>query len=526
MSALESSDLVVIPSSSRRREAQPSPLTKPLSTSQNSRFLLGLDGLEVAEVVCVAKGNCGLGVSPEVKVVVAESRAVVNGAIDRGDVVYGLNTHLGFRRNEVIPAEDLWLYQDFVISTHTAGVGKPLSAVEARAVLLARVTGMAKGGSGVSPAVFDLLVSLLDRNVLPDIPSVGSVGAADLTQLAAIAEVVAGRGTATVGAQRLPGKEALAAVGLSPAALEPKDALAIISSNAVSIGLGALAVEEVSDVAALATKAAALSVEAVSGNMSPFGEAVAANKAFEGQQRVARELRRLLANSRLHQSSTRRNVQDAISLRTVPQVHGALFDHLDVTRRAVKIELNSPSDNPVVVIEDQELVSNGNFSPTTMAISFESLRIAIAHVGILSERRLHKLLLVRQGYQSGAKVGPRGRVPNLIVNAAASLLAEIKHAAAPVTLASTSLNVDVEDHASLLPQAVVATRRSVELLEQMLAIELLLATDTLSFLDAGVVLGDGTSTVRELVESVLARHISGSTANLLADLVVTLKAEQ
>jgi histidine ammonia-lyase len=204
-------------------------------------------------------------------------------------------------------------------------------------------------------------------------------------------------------------------------------------------------------------------------------------------------------------------VQDALSLRTLPQVHGALLDQLAYAREQLETELNAASDNPLVSVEEDRLISNGNFSPMTLALAFESLRLALAHVGAICERRLHKLLAIRHRIQSRRDPLERlGRVPNLIVNAAAGLLARLKHLAHPVTLSTTSLNCDVEDHASLAPQSVTLTGEAVALLQQLVGIELLLASDTLEILqcDGPILLGQGTQ--RAFVQAQTAIQTSDS----------------
>lgn len=490
--------------------------------SPDDRVTLGRRGLAIDELVRVARARAHFEVDDEVRATVARSRGVVERALERGAPIYGLNTHLGHRRNETVARDQLGEYQAFVLTTHSAGIGEPLPEEKVRAVMAARIAGLARGGAGISPRVFDTLVEMLDRGVHPLIPSVGSIGAADLTQLAAVAEVLTGTGLAIHGPFRLSGASAMRRAGVHPAQLEPKDALALVSSNAVSIGLGALAVHDVGYLADLADIAGALTLEATQGNLSPFGATVAASKGgtLSGQVESAAHLRSLLAGSRLETEGRARDVQDALSLRTLPQVHGALRDQLAFAKAALETELNAASDNPLVSVEEDRLISNGNFSPMTLALSFESLRLALAHVGALCERRLHKLLVVRHRQQ--AKLEPLellGRVPNLVVNAAAGLLAQLKHLAQPVTLATTSLNCDVEDHASLAPQAVTLTSQAVGLLEQLLGLELLLAADTVEIeLQSGPVrLGTGTAEALTRVQA--AQRITDTTSTALAEVV-------
>jgi histidine ammonia-lyase len=354
------------------------------------------------------------------------------------------------------------------------------------------------------------------------VPASGSVGASDLTHLAAVAEVLTGFGWVSVNGERAPGGQALARAGLEPYSMRPKDGIALISANATSIGLGALAVADAERVARLADHAGALTVEALSGNVSAFDAEVAAGKPFPGQVTVSAHMRSLLYGSRLQRPGTARHVQDPISVRTIPQVHGALRDQLAAVRNAVEIELNAVDDNPLVSADRDELLSNGNFSPMVLALSFESARLGLAHAGMLSERRVHKLLGARR---PTVTEGVRGkRLPNLLVNAAASILAELKHTALPVTLNGSPLNFDVEDHAPLAPQAVALTRQAITRLETLLAIELVVAADTIDLEGGGQSLGAGTGRLYRRIRAIRDELVAdGSPAMMVEAVAASLR---
>jgi histidine ammonia-lyase len=487
-------------------------------------------GLRVEDVVRVARDHAPLLLSADVTDRVAEGRAVVERALRNDRLVYGLNTYLGHRRDERVPAEALVDYQEFIVATHVGGIGDPLPADDVRALLTARIAGLARGGSGISPEAVDALVALLNAGVHPWVPASGSVGASDLTHLAAVAEVLTGFGWVNAGGERAPGGQALARAGLEPYSMRPKDGIALISANATSIGLGALAVADAERVARLADHAGALTVEALSGNVSAFDAEVAAGKPFPGQVAVSAHMRSLLHGSRLQGPGTARHVQDPISVRTIPQVHGALRDQLAAVRNAVEIELNAVDDNPLVSADRDELLSNGNFSPMVLALSFESARLGLAHAGMLSERRVHKLLGARRPtvntpLQAPVTEGVRGkRLPNLLVNAAASILAELKHTALPVTLNGSPLNFDVEDHAPLAPQAVALTRQAIARLETLLAIELVVAADTIDLEDGGRSLGAGTGRLYRRIRAIRDELVAdGSPAMLVEAVAASLR---
>jgi histidine ammonia-lyase len=499
--------------SSSRHEPSPGPR---LAVS-GAPVVVTTDGLRVEDVVRVAALGVPLVLTDEVRRRIADGRAVVERALGTDRLVYGLNTYLGYRRDERVPAEALAEYQEFIVATHVGGIGDPLPEADVRALLTARIAGLARGGSGISLEAVDALVALLNARVHPSVPATGSVGASDLTHLAAVAEVLTGFGWATVEGRRLPGAEALAEAGLDPCPLRPKDGIALISANATSIGLGALAVADAERVARLADRAGALTIEALAGNLSPFDAEVAAGKPFAGQVTVAAHLRALLAGSRLEQPGAAAHVQDPISVRTIPQVHGALRDQLAAARRAVEVELNAVDDNPLVSTEQDALLSNGNFSPMVLALAFEGLRLALAHAGMLAERRVHKLLGARRPLVGSGPM--RKRVPNLLANAAAAVLAELKHLAMPVTLNGAPLNFDVEDHAPLAPQAVDLTRSAVERLETLLAIELVVAADTLDIDADPESLGHGTARLYRRVRSARDGLVAGGSPAMLVDAV-------
>jgi histidine ammonia-lyase len=465
---------------------------------------LASEGLAVADVGRLARGAT-LELAPDVAERVRASRAVVERVLERGDLIYGLNTGLGSRRDRPVSREDLDRYQVQMVLDHAGGVGDPLDDEDVRAIMVARIAGIARGGSGAHPGALDTLVAMLNAGVHPVVPAVGSVGASDLMHMAAIATVVMGRGQARLEGRAMPGGEALARAAIAPHRLRPKDGLALVSGNGASIGLGALAALAAERTAPLADMAGALTLEAIAGNPGPFDEEAARAKPLPGQIAAAAHLRELLAGGDLA-SRPARSVQDALSFRVLPQVHGALRDQLTAVRAAVEVELNAIDDSPLVSIERDRLLSTGNFHPMGLALAFESLRVALAHVGMLSERRMNKLLTALYGESSfGFGVGRPGgySVPAYASYSAAALVSELKRLAAPVTLDCPPLDLDVEDHATLAPQAVMLARRALLVLETILAIEVLVAIATLDAQPRLPVLGRGTRPVYDAVRATL-----------------------
>src|ERR687895_720120 len=338
----------------------------------------------------------------------------------------------------------------------------PLADEDVRAIMAARIAGMARGGAGVHPGALETLVAMLNAGVHPVVPSVGSVGASDLMHMAAIAMVVMGRGQARLEGGAMPGGEALERAAIAPHRLRPKDGLALISGNGASIGLGALAALAAERTAVLADVAGALTLEAFAGNPGPFDEEAARAKPLPGQMAAA--------------------------------------------RAAVEVELKAVDDSPLVSIDQDRLMSTGNFHPMALALAFESLRVALAHLGMLSERRMNKLVTVLYGeasFEFGVQERGRYSVPGFVIYSAAALLSELKHLASPVTLDCPPLDLDVEDHATLAPQAVMLARRALFVLETILAIEVLVAISVLDDRPQPTRLGRGTQPVYEAVHATL-----------------------
>ena len=463
--------------------------------------------LTVDDVHNVAVGGARVFAAEDILDRVRRSRAAVERALAGGRKIYGLNTHVGHLRDREIPPDDLIDYQHQLVAMHARGIGEPMAEHDVRALLLARIAGMSRGGSGAHPDIFATLIQMLNARVHPIVPQGGSVGASDLNQMAAVGMVLIGRGEAMYDGEVVPGREALKRAGIPPCPLRPKDGLALISANGMSIGTGALAVVELEKLSEIADAIGCLSLEAIGGNLEPFREEVALAKPFGGQLAAAAHMRECLAGSYLEEASRERSVQDPLSFRVMPQVHGAMREYIAVARRVVEVELNSSGDNPMVSIDRDELISNGNFDPVVLGLSFETLRLALAHVAMLSERRINRLRF--HGVPSGRMGDWRIRFPfrpyqGPSVHSAASLLAEVKHLANPVTLGTTMVNPDAEDHSTLAPQSVTLTRTIVHRLQTMLAIEAVMACDVLSDEAKPPQLGAGSISICETVSEVAA----------------------
>lgn len=500
--------------------------------TRTGTFLIGVAHLKAADVARVASDpSVEVVLSADALDLISLSREVVQAAIDSGHRVYGLNTLLGSGRDTAVEEESILDYQVQVVRYHHSGIGALLTPAEVRAVMLARLIGFTRGGSGVRPETARFYAELLNRGVVPAVPREGSVGSSDLTQLAAVAAVVIGEGQALdAGGNLVPGGAALAAAGLQPLVLAPGEALALVSANSYSIGAGALELGRLLRLADLADTALALSLEATGrydggANLSPFSPAVQSAKAVDGQRISAANVRSLVRGGWLEDPHRQASVQDALSFRAAPQTHGAFRAQVTALAEALEVELNGRGDNPLTDLVSGRMISGGNFQPMQLALAFETLRLGLAHLGISSERRIAKLYppqrLIRQLNLEAARSGTplaQEELPGLLWYSAAGLLAELKFLAAPATLGAPTLSADVEDHSTLAPLALQQLERSVQAAEELLTVEALTAAYLLAQAreveageresDAEVrPLGKGTSAVVDCLSGLLAEHL-------------------
>ncbi|HEY8393915.1 MAG TPA: aromatic amino acid lyase, partial [Thermaerobacter sp.] len=347
-----------------------------------------LDGrsLTLAAVEAVARHGVPVRLDPGARRRMEASRRRVEQAVAAGEILYGVTTGFGKLADVAIEPSDARRLQENLLRSHAAGVGPPLPAEVVRAMMLLRANALARGFSGVRPVVVERLLDLLNRAVHPVIPSRGSLGASgDLAPLAHLALVLIGRGEAEVAGQRLPGREALARAGLEPLVLEPKEGLALINGTQAMTALGALAVRDGFYLALVADLAGALTLQALRGIPDAFDERIHALRPHAGQRAAAAHLRRLLAGSRLTTRAGELRVQDAYSLRCMPQVHGAVRDALVHAAGVLAVEANSVTDNPLV-FPGGDVLSGGNFHGEPVALVLDYAAAALAELGSIAER--------------------------------------------------------------------------------------------------------------------------------------------
>jgi histidine ammonia-lyase len=449
--------------------------------------MLELDGqsLTLEEVARVARGEAEVSLAASARVRVEASRRTVERIVAESRVVYGVNTGFGKLSDVTVPADELRELQLNLVRSHSCGLGPPLSAEETRALMLLRANVLAKGFSGARAVVVETLLALLARGVHPVVPELGSVGASgDLAPLAHLALCCVGEGEAVYGGERMPGGEALRRAGVEPLRLEAKEGLALLNGTQALTGVGALALERALRLARTADVSGAMSLEALKGTPAAFDERIHLARPHKGQVESAAHLRELLADSEIRASHIEGDprVQDAYSLRCMPQVHGAARDALGHARAAVEIETGGATDNPLVFAETGEVISGGNFHGAPLAIAFDYCAIALVHLGNIVERRIDRLvnpdkneglppfLTARAGVESGYMV------PQIV---AVALLNECKVLAHPASTDNLPTDGGKEDHVSMGMTAALKLRRVVEAVERVVAIELLASAEGL-----------------------------------------------
>jgi histidine ammonia-lyase len=415
---------------------------------------------------------------------VAENRGVIDSILAEGRTVYGINTGFGQFATVVIPPDQLRQLQLNLVRSHAAGVGEPLPRRQTRALMAARINCLLKAYSGIRPEPVRLLAECLNRDVLPVVPCQGSVGASgDLAPLAHVALLLVGEGRAwaAAGAGTVAGGEALAAAGLAPLVLEAKEGLALINGTQLITALGCLALAELARLVDLADPVAALSLEALRGSRAAFDPRIHEARPHPGQLEVAARLRGILgATSAIAESHKDcHRVQDAYSLRCIPQVHGVARDALAFAGAILERELNSATDNPMIFTGTRESRSGGNFHGQYPAFACDVLAIACADLASISERRQERLvnpatsdlpafLTTRGGLESGFMMAHV---------TSAALVSELKGLANPACVDSIPTSAGKEDHVSMGPIAARKLLRAVEGLEHVLALEARMALE-------------------------------------------------
>ncbi len=461
------------------------------------------------KVAEVAYGRSGVFIADAARQRMEASFSLVKSILASGKPTYGISTGFGDLSRVTISESQNYELQRNLIRSHASGVGRPFPKEVVRAMMVLRLNALCVGYSGINPQLADLLASLINEDIIPVIPQQGSLGASgDLAYLAHMSLVLMGEGQAELDGRKMGGKEALASRGLKPLQLYGKDGLALINGTAGMLARGVLALREAENCLNAANAAAALTFEALRGFRDAYDPGIHTLRHQPGQMTVASALLSMLEGSLLADSRTE-DVQDAYTLRCVPQVHGASLDAIGYVRGVLSREINAVTDNPIVFSETGRVLSGGNFHGQPLALALDFLAIAVSELANISERRTERMvnpqlsnglpafLCCQGGVQSGFMI------PQYV---AASLVSENKILAHPASVDSIPSSANKEDHVSMGAAAGRKAARVVENTSRVIAIELICAAQAVDLLEPGK-LGQGTGKLYRQIR----RHVAGLT---------------
>ena len=470
---------------------------------------LGETWVGIDALVRVARAGESVVLASVARERVGAARDVVMRLASSGQPIYGLNSALGANTGAVLPEGDREGYQRRAVRARAVAVGPAYDQASVRAMQFARIAGLARGGSGVSPQVLDACVALLNQRVHPLVPRFGSIGVADLPQLSHLALPLFGEGEAEFGGEVLDGRAALERAGLQPVTLGVKDGLALISSNAATTARAALVLHDASAALDAWLAAIALGFEGFRANLSPLDPTAVAARPATGQVEVASRLRALLQGSALFTPGAARRVQDPVSMRVVAQVHGAVHGMIGTARAQVELELNSAADSPLVLAEGGDggvMLSNGNFHVPALALALDACAIALAQAASLSVARCQRFMspaLTGLPLQL-TRHGPAHSGFATVQKTLTALWAEIRLRANPGSLDYLPVSEGLEDHACMALGVAEKLGEQVERIRYLIAIELLVAAQAVNLRELDeALMGEGAratyAKVREMV---------------------------
>lgn len=463
--------------------------------------------LTLDEVAAVCRDNATVVLSEEARANILASREVVDKLVEEDRVVYGITTGFGRFSNVTISQDECKLLQKNLIITHAVGAGDPFPRDVARGIMLLRVNNIAKGFSGTRLCVVETLVEMLNRGVTPVIPEKGSLGASgDLAPLSHMVLPMLGLGKAEYQGEVLDGAEAMYRAGIPTIELVAKEGLALINGTQAMTSVGALAVYDALELVKIADIAAALSFEANRGVWDALDPRLHDVRPHDGQRTTAANLRQLLSESSNITRQGELRVQDAYSLRCVPQIHGASHDAINYIKSKVEIEINAVTDNPIIFKETMQGISGGNFHGQPMALSFDFLGIALSELANVSERRLERLVNPDLGGFPAFLVKNGGLNSGFMIvqYSAAALVSENKVLAHPASVDSIPSSAGQEDHVSM---GTIAARKAAEILKnvrRVLAMEIMCSCQAIDLAENSTGLGKGTRPAYETIRKVCA----------------------
>ncbi|CCJ34245.1 histidine ammonia-lyase [Caloramator australicus] len=462
-----------------------------------------IDGhhLTIQDVVNVARNGYYVELSDDAKLRVEKARALVDKFVQDERVEYGITTGFGKFAEVVISKEDAKRLQRNLIVSHACAVGDEFDTEIVRAIMLLRANALSKGHSGVRLSTLQTLIDMLNKGVHPVIYEKGSLGASgDLAPLSHMVLVMIGEGEAYYQGERLSGEEALKRAGLEKVELVEKEGLALINGTQVMTAIGALAVYDAINLAKASDIIASMTVEALRGITDAYYHRVHEVRPQIGQLKCSRNLLRILEGSSLTTRQGELRVQDAYTLRCIPQIHGASKDAIEYVKRVIEIEINSATDNPLIFEDEMRVISGGNFHGQPVALAMDFLGIAVSELANVSERRIERLvnyqlndlpafLTKKGGLNSGFMIAQYS---------AASLVSENKVLAHPASVDSIPSSANQEDHVSMGTTAARKARSIIYNVSRVLGIEYLAAAQAIDF-RGDFKLGRGTEVAYKLI---------------------------
>lgn len=449
---------------------------------KNNR-IVELDGNQLTrdDIQTIVKGETVCALSEEAWQRVQKSRSLIEEHIVAGKVIYGVNTGFGKLSDVSVNARDVGLLQLNLLRADAVGVGEPLPENIVRAMMVLRANALAKGFSAIRPQTLQLLIDCINHGVHPVIPCKGSLGASgDLAPLAHMALLLVGEGSAVYQGERMSGAEALARAGLVAVRLEAKEGLALINGTQAMTGVGVIAITEAENLGYAADMAACLTIESLRGITDAFDPELLATRPHRELEQVAARIRTWLAGSRRTTAQGELRVQDAYSLRCIPQVHGASWQAVGYVADKLTIEMNATTDNPIV-LSDGRVLSGGQFHGQPIALAMDHLKIAAAEWANISERRIERLVNPQlSGLSPFLAVNPGLECGLMVAQyAAAALVSENKVLAHPASVDSIPSSANQEDHVSMGTIAARQAREIVHNAARVIAIEMICASQAI-----------------------------------------------
>lgn len=457
------------------------------------RIIIDGESLTFDQVVAVAYGEPGkpiVELSEAAKDAVTRSANAVQQLLEDGVVAYGITTGFGAFKDKVIPPHQVEQLQHNILMSHAVGVGDPFDIPTVRAIMLIRANTLSMGYSGIRLTTLQLLIDMLNKGVHPVIPEKGSLGASgDLAPLAHMALPMIGHGDAWLDGEIVEGAVAMQKAGLSPIRLAAKEGLALTNGTTIMTALGVLETHRAEMINRTADTAACLSLEALNGTQAAYDERIHKLRPFPRQIDCAADLRQKLQGSTFTREADSTNVQDAYTLRCVPQVHGAVRDAISYARWIFEIELNAVTDNPLIFIDDEtgkiDVLSGGNFHGEPLAIAMDYLGLAMSEIGNMSERRIMRLIDEASNIHTlPAFLTKNGGLNSgfmILQYTAAALATESKVLSHPASVDTIPTSANVEDHVSMGVTAALKIRRINTNVERILALELMTGAQGIDF---------------------------------------------